>query len=508
MRLNVPSLDRLLTRIVPAVSTILLTASLLTAHAATAAERYADFIIDANTGKVLHSENADDARYPASLTKMMTLYLTFEALEGGRISMDTPMPVSRYAAARPPSKLGLKPGSTLKVEEAIYSLVTRSANDAAVVLAEYLGGSEDRFAELMTAKARQLGMTRTVFKNANGLPNPGQHVTARDMATLGIALREHFPKQYSVFKTRSYNFRGQVIGNHNRMLGRIDGVDGIKTGFINASGFNLVTSVAADGKKVVGVVMGGRTAAARDNQMAKLLRQYLPQASRRDTGDLVADARPVPGLMADALPKEGPVPSFRAHHLPNPDAQSIEARIAMAYGTDEAAEVGSVPAPRNRPVVGRDAVRAALAFGRRPANAGVAIPVANSLAPVATTAPTMPARTAPSRRGPMPPAAIPGGADLDPRTTGSVVAAAKPTSPWVVQIAAVPDRDNAMSMLADAKRQGGSALADAEAFTETVGAGAQTLYRARFAGFDTKSDAWDACAALKRRSYACYAVAN
>jgi D-alanyl-D-alanine carboxypeptidase len=284
---------------------------------ASANPKYSGFVIDANTGKVLYSSNADEQRYPASLTKMMTLYLTFERLAAGQISRSTPVPVSAKASAEAPSKLGLKAGQTITVENAILALVTKSANDVATALGEFMGGSEQNFARMMTAKARSLGMNSTTFRNAHGLPNPGQVTTARDMATLGIALREHFPQFYSYFSTRSFTYGRSRIGNHNRLLGRLEGVDGIKTGYINAAGFNLVTSIKSDGKSVVGVVLGGRTASSRDNQMAELLRTYLPKASRRDTGPLIArrgtiEAAP-PVVASVTLPGRGeaPIPGER-----------------------------------------------------------------------------------------------------------------------------------------------------------------------------------------------------
>ena len=231
--------------------------------------RYASIVVDVATGEVLHGSNADATRYPASLTKIMTIYLLFEALETGRISKNTPIPISAKAAAEPPSKLGLRAGSTITVESAILALITRSANDVATAVGEFLGGSESKFASMMTAKARQLGMNSTTFRNAHGLPNNQQVTTARDMAILGLAVREHFPQHYSYFGTRQFTFNGQRIGNHNRLLGRVTGVDGIKTGFIRASGFNLVTSVRTGGRSVVAVVMGGRTGASRDDHMAE-----------------------------------------------------------------------------------------------------------------------------------------------------------------------------------------------------------------------------------------------
>ncbi len=193
-------------------------------------------VLDANDGRVLMARDADAPRFPASLTKMMTLYLVFEALETGALTLDTPMKVSAYAAARPPTKLGVKAGSTLAVKEAIPALITRSANDAAMVIAEHLGGSEARFAEMMTAKAHQLGMAQTTFKNPHGLPDPGNVTTASDMAKLALALREHFPNRYSYFQIKSFSFRGTTIPTHNNLLKRSEIYDGIKTGYTNASG--------------------------------------------------------------------------------------------------------------------------------------------------------------------------------------------------------------------------------------------------------------------------------
>ena len=253
--------------------------------------KYAAIVVDANTGKTLFSANAEQPRYPASLTKMMTLYLTFEALADGQdqeVARRCRSP--QHAAAQPPTKLGVKAGGSVTVETIIYSLVTKSANDSAAAIAEYLGGSEDGFARMMTAKARKLGMTGTVFRNAVGPARPGQHSTARDMAILGIALREHFPQYYAYFSTRSFTYGRQRMANHNRLLGRVKGVDGIKTGYTRASGFNLVSSVGDGNRRIVAVVMGGQTGRARDNHMAELIKNYLPKASGRGGGDLIAKA--------------------------------------------------------------------------------------------------------------------------------------------------------------------------------------------------------------------------
>lgn len=233
--------------------------------------KYADMVVDADTGEVLHANNVDAPSYPASLTKMMTLYLLFDDLESGKVQLSDQMRVSPHAAAQAPSKLDLRPGQTLSVENGLLGLVTKSANDAAVTIAEYLAGSETLFAARMTRKARELGMSRTTFKNANGLPNLEQKTTARDMATLARALIHNHAREYHYFGTRQFVYNGQTIANHNHLLEWYDGADGIKTGYIDASGFNLVASAKRDGRRLIGVVFGGLSAPARDRQMARLL---------------------------------------------------------------------------------------------------------------------------------------------------------------------------------------------------------------------------------------------
>jgi len=320
---------------------------------ASLAAQYAAIVVDAKTGKTLYSKDANARRYPASLTKMMTLYLTFEALAKGRINKDTPVVFSANAAAEPPTKLGVRKGGAVTVETAILSMVTKSANDSATALGEMLGGSEDSFARMMTAKARQLGMNGTVFRNANGLPNPGQFTTAHDMAVLGIALREHFPQYYGYFSQRSFRYGKRVINGHNRLLGRIKGVDGIKTGYTHASGYNLVTSVADDGRRLVAVVMGGATGRSRDDQMASLVHTYLPQATTRGGGALVAknDSTPVKAIAAAMLPKhDAPTPDPKPVAVAEADTEvadtSVDAEYAKAATVSayaEASEVDPLP---------------------------------------------------------------------------------------------------------------------------------------------------------------------
>ena len=236
--------------------------------------KYASFIINENTKRIYHNANADTRNYPASLTKIMTLYLVFDALKSKKISMNSKFKVSKRATRQPPSKLNLSAGSNITVKNAILALVTKSANDVATVIAENLGKSERNFAKLMTRKAKKLGMTRTTFRNASGLPNRGQLSTARDMATLGIAIRKNHPNFFKLFKTKSFIYKGIKYTNHNNLLGSYSGTDGIKTGYTNASGFNLVASVERNGQRIIGVVFGGKKARSRDKHMVTLLNKY------------------------------------------------------------------------------------------------------------------------------------------------------------------------------------------------------------------------------------------
>ena len=236
--------------------------------------KYASFIINENTKRIYHNANADTRNYPASLTKIMTLYLVFDALKSKKISMNSKFKVSKRATRQPPSKLNLSAGSKITVKNAILALVTKSANDVATVIAENLGKSERNFARLMTRKAKKLGMTRTTFRNASGLPNRGQLSTARDMATLGIAIRKNHPEFFKLFKTKSFIYKGIKYTNHNNLLGSYSGTDGIKTGYTNASGFNLVASVERNGQRIIGVVFGGKKARSRDKHMVTLLNKY------------------------------------------------------------------------------------------------------------------------------------------------------------------------------------------------------------------------------------------
>ena len=272
--------------------------------------KYASFIINENTKRIYHNANADTRNYPASLTKIMTLYLVFDALKSKKISMSSKFKVSKRATRQPPSKLNLSAGSNITVKNAILALVTKSANDVATVIAENLGKSERNFAKLMTRKAKKLGMTRTTFRNASGLPNRGQLSTARDMATLGIAIRKNHPKFFKLFKTKSFIYKGIKYTNHNNLLGSYSGTDGIKTGYTNASGFNLVASVERNGQRIIGVVFGGKKARSRDKHMVTLLNKYFKTSLSKP---LVRIAKPseLPKIRPKIVMAEKNIKNFR-----------------------------------------------------------------------------------------------------------------------------------------------------------------------------------------------------
>ena len=355
-------------------------------------ERYAAMVLDARNGNVLIAANADEQRYPASLTKMMTLYMLFDALREGRVQLNTPIRMSEEAASRPPSKLGLPPGMTLTAEQAIYALVTKSANDVAAAVAEHLGGSEERFGQMMTMRARAIGMSRTTFRNASGLPDPDNITTARDMATLGLRLIRDHPNRYHYFGTVHFNWGRAMIRNHNRMIGDYDGADGIKTGFIRASGFNIVTSAQRDGVRLVGVTMGGSSWVERDRHMGALLDQGFAQVG--------VAPRPPSSLMAAAVPAARAATAARPR---TPDRRTATARAAPTQprvgtgrGTTAAAAAtrAITPAPRSATPARTTAQRAATRSAPRVEQGSRA----STPAPRATLPPPVPRRTASTQR--------------------------------------------------------------------------------------------------------------
>ena len=297
---------------------------------------YAEFVLDANSGDMLREVNADEPRHPASLTKIMTLYLLFEQLEAGKFKLDTPLPISTRAALQPPTKLGLKTSQTIAVEDAIKGMCTRSANDAAMVVGEAIGGTEEEFAKLMTEKARALGMTNTTYVNASGLPANEQITTARDQAILGRAIQDRFPNYYRYFSTTNFRYRGVDIHNHNSLLGNVKGVDGIKTGYTEASGYNLVTSVRRDERHIVSVVMGGRSGAARDSRMREMIEQFISMASLHRK----APAAPHAGME---------LASQRRTIAPAPTAAPVTAAPEPSAAPAESAQPTAVDAKLDQP---------------------------------------------------------------------------------------------------------------------------------------------------------------
>jgi D-alanyl-D-alanine carboxypeptidase len=306
----------------------------------------ASIVVDGNTGSVLYAANADGLRHPASLTKIMTLYLLFERLDAGRIRLDSQLKVSEHSSEQAPTKLGLRPGQTIAVEDAIKAVVTKSANDAAVTIAENLGGDEDSFAKMMTEKAHALGMSRTTYVNASGLPDDDQITSAQDQALLGRAIQERFPRYYKFFATPAFTYHGHAMRNHNHLLGVVGGVDGIKTGYTRASGFNLVTSVHRDGRYIIAVVLGGRSAGERDAHMRELINEHIREASLRHTAPAIAESEPRSELrtaIAERVePREAKLES-RPQSKPELKAAASEARPVAFAKAPMAARVDAAP---------------------------------------------------------------------------------------------------------------------------------------------------------------------
>lgn len=307
--------------------------------------KFASIIVDGNSGAVLQATSPDGIRHPASLTKIMTLYLLFERLESGKLKLDTEMPVSKHAADQDPTKLNLRPGQTIRVEDAIKGLVTRSANDASVVIAEAIAGDEEAFAQMMTRKARSLGMSKTVYRNANGLPNDEQVTTARDQATLGRAIQERFPRYYRYFATSTFSWRGQSIRNHNHLLGSVEGVDGIKTGYTRASGFNLVSSMRRGNRHLIGVVLGGRSGGSRDAIMRNLLAENLDKGATTRTVVAVTERNGADANTDVADASDTPArPPAQVQAAAAPAPEAAPSRLAARLSTLAAATAAMPPA--------------------------------------------------------------------------------------------------------------------------------------------------------------------
>ncbi len=396
--------------------------------------------IDARTGKILYANNADEVRHPASLTKVMTLYLLFEDLKSRTIKLNTDLIVSRRAAAMAPSKIGLKPGSTISVENAIKALVTKSANDVAAAIGENLAGSEANFAVRMTKMARDIGMSKTTFKNASGLPNPAQVTTARDMATLSLRIQRDFPEYYPYFRLTSFTYKGQTIRTHNRLLGRFQGTDGIKTGYTAASGFNLTTSAKRGKKRIIGVVLGSSSGSGRNKYMMNMLDKAFPKCAEGTT------------IAALAGSSKGAIDPLAKLRTPAKAAVSdgpLETKVLEAKIEDLVAE------PTEEPM--------------KTVNAGLGLP-----------------------------AKLPFAVKNVPEEV--TVTTADPT--WKIQIGAYPKKEDARLKLQEIRASGYSFLSGKQAFTVEVQKGSETIYRAHFSGF-TQKTAKAACSKLSKKGLEC-----
>jgi len=449
-----------------------------TFNPAVAKPQFSAIAVDARTGKILFGSAIDGPRHPASLTKVMTLYLLFEDLKADRLKLTSDLKVSLRATLMQPSKLGLKPGSTISVEDAIKALVTRSANDVAATIGENLEGSEANFAARMTRKARAIGMSKTTFKNASGLPNPLQVTTARDMATLSLRIQRDFPQYYPYFRITSFTYKGQTIRTHNRLLGRYQGTDGIKTGYIAASGFNLTTSAKRGDKRIVGVVMGSSSGGARNTYMMKMLDAAFPKCVN---GEAIAAAA---GTAEGATVPETKTAVVEPRQKPAADKKSPDKKLQVASIEDDAvpdeganfeklmagAEDGATPDPK---VLEAKIEETAVASAEEPEEPAGKIPA------------KLPFEVKKKATAP-----------VDKKAVASV----EPS--WNIQIGAFPKKEEARLKLKEIRASGYKFLSGKQAFTVQVQKGSKTVYRARFSGF-TQKTAKAACAQLSKKGLQC-----
>jgi D-alanyl-D-alanine carboxypeptidase len=454
-----------------------------------------------NSGEVLQATNADSPRHPASLTKMMTLYLLFERLEAGTIKLSTELEVSRHAAAQAPSKLGLKPGETITVEDAIGAIVTKSANDIAVVVAEALGGTETDFAKMMTAKARALGMRNTTYHNASGLPDDRQITTARDQAILGRALQDRFPKYYPYFSMRKFVYHGRSMRNHNHLLGRVDGVDGIKTGYIRDSGFNIAVSMRRGSRHVVAVVFGGPSARWRDARVRDLMGDTIKTAAVKRTAPLVVEGWSSNTRIAGVAP------------TPTRDPRDeIGAKVEPGATVEVAAKVENRdgPEPGSTAPIKPNLVKTVIVEPRFAQTASLSPPVPDSRklmpAPLATAGKHVTTVATVKRERTLMPAQV-ASAGANVPIPAAAPDAGKPHGGYMIQVGAFDDEDQARQRLAMCKIKAKEQLGKADPYTERIGTGGKALYRARFAGLD-KTQAVNACKHLKRSDIPCFTLRN
>ena len=477
---------------------------------------YASIVVDANSGATMQASNADSTRHPASLTKLMTLYLLFERLQAGKIKLDTQMPVSEHAAAMAPSKLGLKPGESIDVGTAIRAIVTKSANDVAVVVAEAIGGNELEFARLMTAKARALGMTHTNYHNASGLPDEQQITTARDQAIIARAIHDRFPQYFHYFSIRTFVFRGKEMRNHNHLLGTVNGVDGMKTGYIHESGFNIIVSMHRNGRHLVAVVFGGRTASARDARVISLLNNNVNVASTKHTAPLMVEGwqnqlaqaaaakeKAAAAAPPPPVPKATPVAAVEA----NPP---LAAPAGPALGSTDPIKPLLVKTVTVQPGAMQTASLSPLPSDSRKLMPAPATANPATVTTVTTVKSDVPpsAKPVPAKVASMQPVQVASASATTPMPAAVVQDAAKPPrGGWMIQVGAFDSETEAKERLTTARTSAKEQLGDASPFTEPVAKGDKTLYRARFAGLE-KIQAELACKSLKRSEIPCMLLKN
>jgi D-alanyl-D-alanine carboxypeptidase len=501
-------------------------------HAEEYAPPFSSLVIDGNSGEILQASNADAIRHPASLTKIMTLYLLFEELDAGRIRLDTPLRISAHAAEQAPSKLGLKPDQTIAVEDAIKAVVTKSANDVAVAIAENLAGSEEEFARAMTQRAHALGMAHTNYVNASGLPDDEQLTTARDLALLGRTISDRFPRYYRYFATPVFVYHGSAMRNHNHLLGAVAGVDGIKTGYTRASGFNLVTSVHRDGRYLVAVVLGGHSAFARDARMRELINSHIREAALRHTNARVAertekperqpDPQPAPAAKTPALSRPDPTATVNARASGNSGEPIHPVMVkTISYRTAPTQTATLAPMPSLMPVAAPaappappPAAPAARISVTQPVEASRTVVVASAEPGEIASGAKVELQRPAAAKAEIAKAEIAKAEVAKAEAAKSDVANGEPPVPqthprggWLIQIGAFDAEAEARQHLSAAQSQARTTLAAAAPFTERVQKGDKALYRARFAGFD-RGAAEAACRELKRSDFECMAVKN
>jgi D-alanyl-D-alanine carboxypeptidase len=481
-------------------------------------QKDAALIVDGATGKVLYARNENAERHPASLTKMMTLYLLFEALKAGKVTMQTQMPVSWHASVQHPTKLNLRPGQTISVDTAIRAIVIRSANDVAVVIAEALGGTESHFAEMMTQKARQLGMKETNYHNASGLPDPLQITTASDLAILARHLAYDFPQYFSYFGLSGFNYKGTWYPTHDNLIGRYEGADGIKTGYTGSSGFNLVSSVTRGTTHIIGVVMGGRTAVRRDMEMVRLLDQTFARistnptlvASRTVPWQQMAQNAPAPAIAGFGLPQVAPNRFAALSPVPQTVQSEDEDAAENARAPDEKfslihaeGETPGKPQPAVPPMAAKPVPATPVAKAAPPAPAirPRARPdkmLASEQARLVKTAVNMVDAPRPQVRP-----ALRGDAD---QGDSGAVPAPTPGHNWTIQIGAYADKAMADAQLKSYYGKAQDVLARASKIIAPITSPqGHVLYRARF-GLFAEQEARDVCSRLTQRGQTCFAA--